>query len=148
MIEVDWSRPRSGCKTPGCPHPTYHICFFGQEPEVEFKREVFVREVRRKRKQARPYENSKLTPQQIEAIRRENIGVAQRARWDKYRAETARRDAKVVHMYREDKKSMQTISAELKISRGKVLKILREAQERGEVRIRPKGGQFAFKELV
>lgn len=140
-LEIDWSAPKTPCKTEGCPHPNYHICFFGQEVEREFAPEVFVREI--KRKKLRPSRAYRGTPEEIEEGRRANIGVAQKARWDKYRRETEARDKKVVERYSAGDTAMATIQKEFNISRGKILRILHEAQDRGEVIIRTRGRTIA-----
>lgn len=133
-IDINDRTPPTPCRTEGCEHPRFHICFFGQEPEVQFKPEVFVREALRKK--TRPSQAYR-TPEEVEAIRRKSIGTAQSARWDKYRAETAGRDRKVVERYKQNV-GMHDLQMEFNISRGKVLKILHEAKARGEVEIRPR----------
>jgi len=133
-IDINDRTPPTPCKTEGCGHPRFHVCFFGQESTVHFKPEVFVREVRRK-KHLRPRRD----PDEVAMERREKISIAQKRKWDKYREETAGRDKKIVERYATGAESMATLQNEFKVSRGKILKILHEAAARGEVTIRQKG---------
>lgn len=68
--------------------------------------------------------------------------MSQRAseRWERHREQNAERDAEIVRIYKEEGKSIKQVGREFGIAYQTARDVLLRAEMRGEVDIRPKGG--------
>lgn len=133
MIEIDWNAPRTGCKTPGCGHPTFHVCLFGQDLDTP---------VVSNKSHPSPYKGRKLGSPSSLAI--SNMETAQQDRWDRIRFQNRHRDQKIVARYAEGGVSMKNLQDEFGLSRNGIRTILRRAEKAGEIKIRPRGVTVAY----
>lgn len=121
-IEVDWSAPKTKCQTPGCNHPTWHICLYGQTDLDKVVPKA-----------------AKETPDwrklQLQEITKE--------RWAKQREKDKPRDAAIVARYKEIPIGIEALCKEFGVSNHVIRRVLHEAADRGEVNLRPKGRTLA-----
>lgn len=124
--------PKKPCQTPGCNYPNWHVCTLG-------KPDLFP---------ALLAEEEGKTPRQIRRMRTpehiENIREAQLERWGREKERHKKRDAAIVKMYTEQNVSIKQVAMKFRIGLNVARRVLKEAEARGEVKIRPQGKTIKY----
>lgn len=122
MIDVDFSRPRTACQTPGCGWPTWHICLVGKE---DLTQEILKKEAKApKKKRKSVYRGTAWKAQ---------ISMGQLERWAKVHAQTRARDLNIVQM-RKDGFSNRAIGEQYGIDGKTVSNIIKRMQKEIDAR--------------
>lgn len=139
MIDIDWNAPKSGCTTPGCPHPSFHVCYFGREAQLLQETPI---PGKSNKSHPSPYKGKNLGPRSD--IARMNMSMVQQERQEMIRFHNRHRDAKIVAKYAQGDVSIRDLQEEFGLSRNGVRAILKRAEAKGEIKVRPRGTNLRF----
>lgn len=117
------------CKQCGWRYPGFHVCVDLSKP-IDTK-------ISNRHIQAH---NQKISQSHLDALQR-----GKTERWERHRDETANRDAKIVALYRAGD-GMKPLAKDFSIAFQTIRGILKRAEDRGEVTIRPRGYNGQHKE--
>lgn len=131
MIEIDWSKPKEACQTPGCDWPNWHICLVGKEDLTE--------EVLSKPAPKKKYISAKPRMKQGSLEFRTHISNIRQDYWARVKERNRERDAAIVARYAEGNVSIKMLVEEFGISRNPIRDILKAAEAEGRIVMRPVG---------
>jgi hypothetical protein len=115
------------CKTCGWKFKGFHVCV---DPKAPIDPKIMA-------KHASGYKGT--------LAERQRLREAVNERWERYREETAERDAEIIRRYKQDDVSMKQLAQDFGIAFQTLRGILIRAEQRNELTIRPPGTNVRFK---
>jgi hypothetical protein len=118
------------CTRCGWKYPSFHVCMDMDNlpPLSKVMRELLY---------GPPKARRKLGP--MTDAHKRAVSEGQRERWAKVRAKNEKLEQKVVERYKEGGVGINDLRDEFQMGKDRIMRILREAQARGEVTVRPRG---------